>query len=81
MNAELLRAVNMALDGQWDAAHGLVQQYDSDRMAHWIHAVLHKIEGDRGNSMYWYRRANKIECADIEATAELNRIRTEIGGE
>ena len=59
MNAELLRAIDLALDGQWDASHGIVQQYDSDRTASWIHAVLHKIEGDRSNSLYWYRRAGK----------------------
>ena len=59
MNAELLQAIDLALDGQWDAAHGIVQEYDSDRMASWIHAVLHKIEGDRSNSLYWYRRAGQ----------------------
>ena len=31
MNAELLRAIDLALDGQWDASHRIVQQYDSDR--------------------------------------------------
>lgn len=78
MNSELLRAIALALDGQWDAAHGIVQQYDSDRMASWIHAVLHKIEGDRSNSLYWYRRAGKTELADHEPTAELKAIGAEI---
>ncbi len=78
MNAELLRAIDLALDGQWDAAHGIVQQYDSDRAASWIHAVLHKIEGDRNNSLYWYRRAGKTDLADHEPTAELQAIRAEI---
>jgi len=75
MNVELLRAVNLALDNQWDAAHGIVQQYDSDRTAHWIHAVLHKIEGDSGNSRYWYRRAGKLEHVSDEPRAELKEIR------
>ena len=51
MNApkeELLRAIELALDGDWDAAHGLVQQYENNAVASWIHAVLHKIEGDSG---------------------------------
>ncbi len=77
MNAELLRAVDLALEGQWDASHGIVQQYE-DRSASWIHAVLHKIEGDRGNSMYWYHRAGKSEFADHEPTAELKMIRAEL---
>jgi hypothetical protein len=81
MNNELTRAIDLALDGQWDTAHGIVQQYDSDRMASWIHAVLHKIEGDRSNSLYWYRRAGKIDLADHEPTGELRAIRAEIAGE
>ena len=78
MNAELLRAIDLALENQWDAAHNIVQQYDSDRTASWIHAVLHKIEGDRGNSLYWYRCAGKTEFADREPTAELRSIKAEL---
>jgi len=40
--------------------------------------VLHKIEGDRGNSLYWYRRAGKEDLADREPIAELQAIRAEI---
>ena len=79
MNDELVRAIDMALEGQWEASHNIVQQYDSDRTASWIHAVLHKIEGDRGNSMYWYSRAGKTEFADHEPMAELHAIKTELG--
>ena len=73
-----LPAIDLALDGQWDAAHGIVQQHGSDDTASWIHAVLHKIEGDRGNSLYWYRRAGKEDFADHEPTAELKAIRAEM---
>ena len=66
MTDDLLRAIELALGGQWDAAHRIVQQYDSDHTAAWIHAVLHKIEGDLDNSRYWYRRAGKMECVDEE---------------
>ena len=38
---ELLRAIELALAGKWDAAHQLVQQYEDDATAAWIHAVLH----------------------------------------
>lgn len=74
MNTELIRAIDLALGGQWDASHGIVQQFDSDRTASWIHAVLHKIEGDRGNSLYWYRRAGKEDFADREPMGELKAI-------
>ncbi len=80
MNTELVRAIDLALEKQWDAAHNIVQQHDSDSAANWIHAVLHKIEGDRGNSLYWYQRAGKTAFADREPTAELRAIRAEIEG-
>jgi hypothetical protein len=57
---DLVRAVELALAGDWDAAHQLVQPYESDVTAAWIHAVLHKIEGDLGNARYWYRRADRM---------------------
>ena len=46
MKDELLQAVELALGGKWDAAHEIVQQNEDDTTAAWIHAVLHKLEGD-----------------------------------
>jgi hypothetical protein len=42
----------------WDKAHHLVNDLD-DATACWVHAYLHRKEGDIGNADYWYRRANK----------------------
>ena len=70
----------MALAGEWDAAHKLVQHYESDAMASWIHAVLHKQEGDLGNSRYWYRHAGQLDHADDEPRAELEMIKAELVG-
>ena len=78
MTDELLKAIDLATAGQWDAAHRIVQQYDTDPTAAWIHAVLHKIEGDLGNSRYWYRRAGKMDCVDQEPMAELHAIKLAI---
>ena len=75
---ELLQAVEFAIAGKWDAAHGIVQQYDGDAIAAWIHAVIHKIEGDLGNARYWYRHAGKIEHVDDEPNTELAAIKTEL---
>ncbi len=56
MNKEaLIIAVQAALDGDWRASHNIAQDY-FDPIANWIHAVLHKIEGDVWNSKYWYAR-------------------------
>ncbi len=80
MTDDLLRAIELALGNQWDEAHRLVQQYEADPTAAWIHAVLHKIEGDLGNSRYWYRRAGKLECVDQEPLSELRTIKAAIAG-
>ena len=44
--------------GEWDKAHKLIQDFE-DRNASWIHAYLHRKEGDTGNADYWYSRAGK----------------------
>ena len=44
--------------GDWNKAHTLIQDVD-DATASWIHAYLHRKEGDAGNADYWYRRAGK----------------------
>lgn len=72
---ELLAAIDLALAGDWEAAHGIVQQDEADRTAAWIHAVLHKIEGDPGNARYWYARAGLLDCVDREPAAELEAIK------
>jgi len=58
---QLKQAVQLALDGDWDASHKIAQDY-SDVTANWIHAVLHKIEGDEWNSKYWYKRTMGLQA-------------------
>jgi hypothetical protein len=78
MHNHLLQAIDLAAAGQWSAAHGIVQQYETDTTAAWIHAVLPKIEGDHDNSRYWYRRAGKLEHVSDEPQSELAQIRKEV---
>ena len=52
----MLRAVWHGLRGNWDTAHDLAQAQDDSQGA-WVHAWLHRIEGDLANAGYWYRRA------------------------
>ncbi len=78
LNDDLLKAVDLALADDWEAAHQLVQQHETDATAAWIHAVLHKIEGDDSNSRYWYRHANRIDHVADEPRAELAVIREEL---
>ena len=53
-----LRALWMDARGDWDGAHRVVQELDSQGAA-WVHAYLHRKEGDEGNAGYWYRRAGR----------------------
>ena len=78
LNDELLRAVELALAGDWDAAHQIVQQYEDNATASWIHAALHKMEGDLGNSRYWYSRAGRLKQVDDEPRAELAAIQAKL---
>jgi hypothetical protein len=71
----LTRAVDFAMAGDWKAAHEIVQQDEEDATSCWIHAVLHKIEGDVGNSRYWYRRAGQSYEAYPDAKIELAAIK------
>jgi hypothetical protein len=67
----------LALAGEWDASHKIAQDC-SDRTANWLHAVLHKIEGDVWNSKYWYARTvgrSYDDFADAERELlEIQRI-------
>jgi hypothetical protein len=78
LNDDLLQAVALALADEWNAAHELVQQHEDDPTAAWIHAVLHKIEGDLSNARYWYQRADRMEHVTEEPRAELVAIKTKL---
>jgi hypothetical protein len=45
-------------NGEWDKAHEMIQD-ESDADSAWVHAYLHRKEGDLFNADYWYRRAGK----------------------
>jgi hypothetical protein len=49
--------------GDFDAAHALAQS-DEGGDGDWVHAYLHRKEGDASNAAYWYRRARKPFCRD-----------------
>ena len=56
--APALAALWWAGKGDWARAHKLVMDDDS-REAAWVHAYLHRVEGDDGNAKYWYRQARQ----------------------
>ena len=68
-----LRALWHAAHGHWDQAHRLVQD-DSSSDCAWIHAYLHRVEGDIGNAHYWYRQAGKTPATSISLEQELGEL-------
>lgn len=55
--APALQALWHAAKGEWDKAHDITQGGGGE--LDWVHAYLHRVEGDLSNAGYWYRRANK----------------------
>ena len=45
--------------GDWGRAHQCVQGHEGEADCDWVHAHLHRQEGDMSNAQYWYRRADK----------------------
>ena len=75
---ELMQAVDLAIAGEWEAAHKATQKLEGDATADWLHAVLHKIEGDHDNSRYWYRRISHEFEEFEDPKAELAAIRASL---
>jgi hypothetical protein len=70
-----LRALWWDTCGDWDKAHSLVQLDEADRHCAWVHAYLHRKEGDLSNAAYWYRRSGHPV-----ATGSLTDERRSIAG-
>ena len=61
--SEYLKALWYDANGNWDKAHKLIQDIN-DTNASWIHAYLHRKEGDISNADYWYSKAGKNRPSD-----------------
>ncbi len=57
---DLLLALWREAQGDWDGAHGIAQGIDTADAA-WVHAYLHRKQGDLSNARYWYGKAGKPE--------------------
>jgi hypothetical protein len=63
-----LRALWQDGKGNWEAAHKLVQSCEGEAQCDWVHAYLHRKEGDLNNAGYWYRRARQpVASVTLEA--------------
>jgi hypothetical protein len=57
--SELLQALWYDARGDWEKSHNIAQDVTS-KDGSWVHAYLHRKEGDQFNAQYWYTRANRM---------------------
>ena len=62
--------------GDWAKAHETAQEIE-DRSGAWVHAYLHRKEGDAANAAYWYRRAGRAVAREA-LEVEFEQIVTEL---
>lgn len=82
--AELLSALDWLKKGKYrpgpemEEAHAICQRHEGTAPYDWIHALVHRIEGDDGNAAYWYRRAGQTRHAgSIEEEWQIVRAAME----
>ena len=65
-----LAALWWAAKSEWDHAHRMVRD-EATADAAWVHAYLHRVEGDLGNAGYWYHQAgNPVAAGSLDAEWE-----------
>jgi len=79
----LRRALELLAAGDWQTAHGIVQEHKSE-LAAWLHGIVHTLEGDFDNARYWYRKADRVfrgaEAVQDEIAAARQRMQDERAG-
>lgn len=69
------KAMALIKDNQWSKAHDLIESMDTQMASH-IHAYLHRIEGDKWNADYWYKRAGTLrpDCSLSEEWSQISSL-------
>jgi len=76
---ELKRAVRLMEDGDWQAAHEIVQKDEDSPLSCWAHGIVHLMEGDVPNARYWYAEAKRAFPEDPSVPAEIRALREKLG--
>ena len=74
-SGELRSALALLEQGDWQAAHKIVQRDEDSPRACWAHGIVHMLEGDTANARYWYREAKRKFPQSASADAELRALR------
>jgi hypothetical protein len=76
----LSHAVRHLEQGDWQAAHSIVQR-DASPLGCWAHGIVHLMEGDLENAHYWYRRARRPLSADVAVASEVAALKRRLESE
>ena len=69
--ADLAEALALLRQGDWHAAHAIVQKDEDSPLACWAHGIVHLMEGDTSNARYWYREAKREFPRDPSVADEI----------
>lgn len=71
---ELSKALGLLRQGDWEAAHKIVQRDEGSPLACWAHGIVHLMEGDVSNARYWYREAKREFPAKPSIDEEIRAL-------
>lgn len=77
---ELRRALNHLENGEWQAAHEIVQQNQQSPLFCWARGIVHLMEGDLSNARYWYARAGRPFPDEPVIKREMEQLRKAAAG-
>jgi hypothetical protein len=72
--ADLAEALALLRQGDWQAAHAIVQKDEDSPLACWAHGIVHLMEGDTSNARYWYRAAKRDFPAKPSIEEEIRAL-------
>jgi hypothetical protein len=77
---DLRRAVALLAQGDWQAAHRIVQDDEESPLSCWAHGIVHLMEGDVPNARYWYRLAGRALRDDVVIQDEIAALNETLKG-
>ena len=74
--ATLIDALVLLERGEWEQAHEIVQEHKTP-YGYWLHGIVHLMENDMENALYWYKRAKRTFSTDAKAEVAAARAALE----
>jgi hypothetical protein len=71
----LRSAVALLEQGDWRAAHEIVQKDEDSPLSCWAHGIVHVMEGDLANARYWYGEAKRVFPNDYSVAEEIAALK------